>query len=143
MTMGAHFEPVNEGAIWAEPDSSRLTPVGEVFVLFRPHQGGRIIEIESPPADPELDIAASIDEARSEVPITAVNRSCEQEHDVEFTLKSAGNTVAAMGTVLTCPDFLPGTAFTRKEMDITSRGERAFAVSVPGHSVARIQVSLG
>ncbi|MHC4717787.1 MAG: hypothetical protein ACYS5V_12515, partial [Planctomycetota bacterium] len=76
MTLGAYFEPVNEGAIRVEPDGCHLTAAGEVFRLFGGHHGNELIEAGSPEQD-GLDVAASVDPGSRKVFLTLVN--CEPE----------------------------------------------------------------
>ena len=141
MTFGAYFEPVNEGAILVQGESCKLTPAGQVFAMFKPHHGNKLIEIDADQADADLDIAASVDEAASEVILTLVNLSPERECEAEFSLESIGGIVEAGGSVLTAPDFLPESEFSLQELSVTLKGDLALAVGVPPHSVARVQVS--
>jgi len=134
MTLGAYFEPVNEGAILVEPGSARLTPIGQAHALFKPHHGGRLLDGSA--AEGDLDLAAS---ARgSEVTITVINRSPSEAHDAEITV-SGGAVGAARGVLLSSLNFLPGSEFAEAPLDIRQQGA-TLCLSLPPHSVARIQL---
>ena len=139
MTMGAYFEPVNEGTIWVEPDACRLTPAGQVFSLFKSHQGNRLVEVQSSADTRELDVAASVSGAENEVTITLVNSDAEAKCEARISLKNVGGVASARGTVLTSPDFLPESEFSREELDVIAKDSHALTVTLPRHSVARIQ----
>ena len=153
MTMGAYFEPVNEGAILVEPASARLTPAGQVFSLFKAHQGNQLIELEACGADAEserpqgadrpgasLDVVASVAEAKNEVTVTLVNRHPEEDCEAEISLKNVSAIVTATGALLTSPTYLPESEFTEEELEVTVKDDRALAVTVPAHSVARMSI---
>ncbi len=135
MALGAYFEPVNEGAILVEPASARLTPVGQVHALFKPHHGARLLATSA--AEGGLDLAAS---ARGVgLTITVVNRSPSEAHDAEINI--SGTAVrGARGVLLSAPNFLPGSQFREAPLDIRQAGS-TLRLSLPPHSVARIQVN--
>ena len=140
MTFGAYFEPVNEGAILVAGESCKLTPAGQVFAIFTAHHGNELIEIDAGRADVELDVAASVDEAASEVILTLVNLSPDRECEAEVFLENIGGIIEAGGTLLTSKAFLPESEFSFQELPVTLKGDLALAVGVPPHSVARVQV---
>jgi alpha-N-arabinofuranosidase len=141
MAIGCYFEPVNEGAILVEPASARLTPVGQAFALFKTHHGNQLVEV-SPSQANELDVAASLDETRRQLAVTIVNRSPEAGKEAEILLRNAGAPSAARGILLTCDNFLPGSVFRSESIDPHRKAGDAFSLSLPPHSVARIQVNL-
>jgi alpha-L-arabinofuranosidase len=140
ISIGAYFEPVNEGAILVEPGSSRLTPAGEVMRLFRPHHGATLLKVE-PAADADLDLAASIAKDGQAITITLVNRHPDETREAEIVLggASAGK---ATGTLLSAPDFLPGTPMKVSRLRIRAAGN-TLQVAMPKHSVAQIRVEVG
>ncbi len=142
MTMGAYFEPVNEGAIRVEPDAAHLTPAGRVFSLFRCHHGNQALETDPPSAGADLDVAASLNEKRGELSITMVNRSPEADVRADFALENSGGIRAVAGRALTAPDFLPGTEFTDEEAEIALKGDRALEVRAPKHSVVAVRLQV-
>jgi len=140
MTIGAYFEPVNEGAILVEHSSARLTPVGQVHALFRPHHGGRLLAVEPATGDDDLDVAASASRG-GEITITAANRSPDESHDAEIVLEGGRSVGAARCVLLSAPDFLPGTEFRQTELEVRRASNGALAFTMPPHSVARIQLA--
>jgi alpha-N-arabinofuranosidase len=130
MTLGAYFEPVNEGAILVEPGSARLTPVGQVHALFKPHHGGRLLDVSGSEGD--LDVAASV--RAGEVTLTVVNRSPNEGHDAEIAIEGT-----AHGVLLASSNFIPGSEFHEGPLDVRQQGD-VLAFSMPPHSVARISL---
>eukprot|EP01045_Picozoa_sp_COSAG04_P023968 COSAG04_NODE_2928_length_3376_cov_1.582240_2_plen_668_part_01 len=52
------FEPINEGAIYVGPFSSKLTPVGEAMALMAEHAGG--VQAQASTPDEDLDVLATV-----------------------------------------------------------------------------------
>jgi len=115
LTLGAYFEPVNEGAIWVERSNARLTPAGEVFRLFRAHHGNELIRV--------------------------VNMSPQTAAALEISLRDMREIVQAEGTLLSSTDFLPESTFRRSRLPIRVAGRR-MVVTVPKHSVAMLCIGL-
>jgi alpha-L-arabinofuranosidase len=139
MTIGAYFEPVNEGAIWVDPQSCRLTPAGQVFSLFQAHQGNELIAVELPLAETGVDLAASLNQSKNEVIITVVNGNPDREEEVHITVKSVKAVVRAEGALLTSADFLPESEFVREGLEVALRSSSTLVFTVPPHSVSRIR----
>ena len=70
-------------------------------------------------------------------------KAAAEDHQVDLRVQNATGALAAKGTVLASPDFLPGSTFAEKELDVAVQKDRTFAVSVPKHSATRIQLSYG
>ncbi len=139
MSLGAYFQPVNEGAILVTPETCRLTPAGEVFALFRAHHGNELLEVGAP-ADADLDVAASVNEAGREVILTLVSLSPDRDEVLRIRLKNVGGIVGASGSVLTCPNFLPESVFAVEPLEVKPDGD-VVAVRLPRHGVARVRVT--
>jgi alpha-N-arabinofuranosidase len=140
VTIGAYFEPVNEGAILVEPGSARLTPAGQVFRLFRAHQGNQLIEVDLAGVPAGVDVLASVNEAGDEVVVTLVNTSPDEGRNVDVSLRNAGRVAHTEGTLLASTGFLPESEFVEQSLSITPRGEAGISVKLPEHSVARVEV---
>jgi len=140
MTLGAYFEPVNEGAILVAPGSARLTPAGRVFAMFGCHHGNQLIEVDAVATDADLDLAASVNEAAGELVLTLVNLNPEHECEAEILLKNVGGVAAVEGIVLASADFLPGSEFAPERLDVALKPPSTLAAVVPPHSVACIRV---
>jgi len=141
VNIGAFFEPVNEGAILVEPDSARLTPLGRVMALFRPHQGGRLVPVSPSPSAGDLDVAASFSAAKGELTVTLVNQSPDESREAEIAVARAAPVGEARGVLLSSSGFQPGSDFQENSMEVRRRGSSALVVSLPKHSVARVQVA--
>jgi alpha-L-arabinofuranosidase len=140
MTMGAYFQPVNEGAILVEPDACRLTPSGEVFALFAAHHGNELIRIDTP-ADDNLDAAASLDRRAGQIVLTLVNPGCERPIQTQIGLKGVDGIGAAEGTALDATDFLPESQFARRPLDVDLTADGVLTVAVAPLAVALLRVS--
>ena len=137
MTIGAYFEPVNEGAILVQPGSARLTPVGQVMALFKAHYGRQLLAIEPAPKGGDLDVAASLDERTGQVVVTLLNRSPDAGCDAEITVQGAAGLAVEEAVLLSSDDYVPGSVFQRGPLDVRNDGG-VLSVSVPKHSVARV-----
>ena len=141
VTIGAYFEPVNEGAIRIEHDSSWLTPAGSVHELFRAHHGNEALAIDAPGDDDDVDAAASLDREKGELVVTLMNRSPDGEAAIEFAVKGA-RVSKAEGVLLSAPDFFPGSTFDRQDLPVAADGSTV-AAKLQKHSVALIRVACG
>jgi len=140
MTLGAYFQPVNEGAILVERDGCKLTSAGQVLRIFRPHHGNELVDIDAAEAGADLDVAASVNRPAGEVIVTLVNLSPQREARAEIELENVAGIIGATGTLLTSPDFLPESEFAVQQLDVALKGSLALEASVPPHSVASVQV---
>jgi alpha-L-arabinofuranosidase len=140
MSIGAFFEPVNEGAILVRPDGARLTPLGRVMALFRPHHAGRLIHAD-PASAGDLDLAASLDAANARVTITIVNMSPVAGRDARVVLSGTGTLGAPQAILLTADAFTPGADMREEVLEVRRESPDTLALAIPKHSVARIQVS--
>jgi len=141
MRIGCFFEPVNEGAVVVEPGRAWLTAAGQVFALYRPHQGNRRLDVTSTGDDEDVDAAASLDEEGRTVCVTLVNRDPNAPHSVDVQvagINAPGNVDAIL---LSSEDCLPASNFARGTLDVTARGNGTLTVTLPQHSVARLRVA--
>jgi alpha-L-arabinofuranosidase len=152
MTIGAYFEPINEGAILVDPAASRLTPIGQVMSLFKPHHGRQLLAVEVSTAGKavdavdmvdRIDAAASLDEPTGRVTVTLVNPSPDKPATVKLALpgSAAAGAYAAEGTLLSCPTFLPGSAFRIARLPVRPAADGSLTVRLSKHSVARIDLT--
>ncbi len=141
LTIGAYFEPVNEGAILVQPDSARLTPAGQAFALFRTHHGNQLLPTEPSEAEADLDVAASVTDAKDTVIITLVNCSPDEKREAEFSLTHVAEVRSAKGVLLSSESYLPESEFSTTKLHVERRGGFGLAVTMPAYSVARIEVA--
>lgn len=70
LEMACFFMPVNEGAIKVFPFSAKLDAAGQVFELYKVHQGNRLLQLQN---KDEVDLCASQTPDASQINITMVN----------------------------------------------------------------------
>jgi len=85
-----YFHPINEGAITVTPLEAKLDLPGKVFVLFKVHQGARLLKTPAEPADSDMDICASTALDGKNVFVTAINRNCDREMLLSLLLNNFG-----------------------------------------------------
>lgn len=141
ITMGAFFEPVNEGAILVRPDGAELTAMGQVFRLLKAHQNRAGIVLAAMDPKGDLDAVASYDRAARDVCVSLINRSLDRALDVELRFPSAVAGEQARGTLLSSADFLPGSRFMENPLASEVLGDGGMCVSLPPCSVALLRVA--
>jgi len=138
MTMGAYFEPVNEGAILVERDGARLTPAGQVFSLFRAHWGGRTVPADMRPRG-NLDVAASQDEA-GRLTLTVINPEPESSAAFEAQVRGTAELVDGSARALVGDSHLPGSEFASLRTEVRLSGS-TLACEAPALSVMLLQAA--
>ena len=78
LVSAAMFQPVNEGLIRVKPFSAELTAMGQVFALFRAHQGGRLLKGDPPRDARAVDACASLSADGRRVVLTLLNRAGDE-----------------------------------------------------------------
>jgi alpha-L-arabinofuranosidase len=143
LTMGAFFQPVNEGAIAVEPFSAKLTPLGQVFALFAAHQGGRILRLDEPGPGSDLDICASISADGKSLHVTMFNRDPEKEQDAEIALTGAPLAGAAAPLrLLTSPRLTPYATFEQRTEMLEVGQNGRVRVHLPRYAVGLMRIAL-
>ena len=112
MVFAAYFQPVQEGAIRVQPFSAELTPVGQVFALFRIHQAGRRLRLDIP-RGLGIDGFASLSANGRNARVTLVNTRGEQETMVQLALPNARQIGDAALTSLTAKNLVPDVPLQR------------------------------
>jgi alpha-L-arabinofuranosidase len=82
-----YFMAINEGAVQVLPLTARLDTAGEVFDLFKVHQGNRLLKTPSTAAEADIDLCASATPDGKRIHVTVVNRNAADERAVELTLR--------------------------------------------------------
>ena len=137
--IGCYFEPVNEGAILVDPSGSRLTPVGQVFSLFKPHRGRTLLALDPPGGG--IDATASLDERTGEIVVTLANLNPGRDRDVTLAFAGVRDGNRAEAVLLTSKDTLPASRFA--ETRLPARGGKGgkILLRLPRHSVARVSLA--
>jgi alpha-L-arabinofuranosidase len=86
LELTGYFQPVTEGAIKVDPLTCELEPDGEVFALFAPHQGNRLLKTSSMAADADIDLCASLAPDGNSIYITFINRNTVNDRMLELSL---------------------------------------------------------
>ena len=138
VSIGCYFEPINEGAIVVEAFSSRLSPVGQAFALFKAHSGNQLLKSELD--DPTLDLVASVNEVGSVV-VSLVNSSPEAATTIQIEVPQ-GKYSRVEGILLSCADFKPASVFESAALPTELESEQ-IQVDLPKHSIARLLFAVG
>lgn len=143
LSMAAFFQPVNEGAIVVEPFSAKLTPLGQVFAMFAIHQGGRILRLDEPRPDTDVDVCASISSDGKYLHITMFNRNPSEEQNAELVLTGtplAG--AAAPLRLLTSPRLTPYAMFEQRTETLDVGQDGRVRVHLPRYAVGLMRIAL-
>jgi hypothetical protein len=142
-SLGLHsamfFQPINEGCIAVQPHTAHLTAAGQVFRLFRAHQGNLLIETPVPVTDRDLDICASLDRGRNCLVVTLLNRNSTESRAARLELAGAapGTVEARLLSAVDLRD--PDSIFEEKELQVEREGV-ALGLELPAYSIARIEI---
>jgi alpha-L-arabinofuranosidase len=137
-----YFMPVNEGAIKVMPLGSKLDPSGEVFALFAPHQGNRLLNIPLLAAGADLDLCASITPDGKNIYVTVVNRNAASDHMLELAVSNfKGPKEATLKLLFPQPDDADARFFQHNEkLKIVDRN--GVFLKIPPYGVARVHLGI-
>ena len=148
ITMGAFFEPINEGAILVHPDRADLTPMGQAFALMKAHQGGKLLPLAATGGDDDIDATASASADGKGVCVTLVNRNidslCGVKLDLSKALAAEGGTVrqealAALTLLTPREKQEPSQAF-RVQTRVLPMRQGAVRLHIPPFGIALVKV---
>jgi alpha-L-arabinofuranosidase len=143
LSMGAFFQPVNEGMIAVGPFSANLTPLGQVFALFAVHEGQRILRLGEARPGRGLDVCASISADGRFLDVTMVNRNPYKEQDAEFVLTGAALAgTAAPLRLLTTPRLTPYATFEQRTEMLEVNHDGHVRLHLPRYAVGLMQITL-
>lgn len=128
VSMAAHFESVNEGAMQVYPDHVQLTPTGQVFTLMKHHVNGMICASEK-------DVIAT--RKGSVLTCTLLNRSYREAK--KFILPVVGEVI--LSNVYSSEDIVPNTVFVQNPLPVDTV-DNTLEISLPAHSIAIVQINL-
>ncbi|MGC8639718.1 MAG: hypothetical protein ACP5XB_07535 [Isosphaeraceae bacterium] len=141
LTMAAYFEPVNEGAIDVRPDKARLTPVGQVFALYRAHHGNRLIQVKTLYYQLSLDVFASLDRSARTAVVTIVNLDPASDRRIQLSLEGIPELRGATTRVLSAASLDSGVVLdSRQERPLIDRG--TVSLSLPRWGIALVRLEL-
>ena len=128
VSMAAHFESVNEGAMQVHPDHVRLTPVGQVFSIMKHHINGMICASAK-------DVTAT--RKGNILTCTLLNRSYNEAK--KFILPYVGELV--LSTVYSSDEVVPNTVFVPSALPVKAV-DASWEITLPAHSIAMLQINL-
>lgn len=142
LTMCAFFEPV-EGGIAIEPFSARFTPLGQVWVMFSIHSGGRRVPVDQPPEEVGLDVCASVSPDGKELRMTLLNQDPTRAVDADVELKGASSWGAASLKLLSTQRLTPYSVFEQRTETPAVDGQGHARIHVPRYAVGLLRVAVG
>jgi alpha-L-arabinofuranosidase len=140
--IGCFFEPINEGAIAVDSFTSRLTPTGQVFSLFKAHHGNTLVETNCPTTDECVDWVASMNKEEKAIVVTVANGSPKNGTEIQFRVGGNGTVSVSEGVLLSSEDFMPASIFDVQSLPAENNDNGAICVRLPKHSVARLTINL-
>jgi len=134
-----YFQPVNEGLIAVEPFSAKLTATGQVFALYRAHQGNRLLKIAGDLAG--INVCTSLERDGKTIFVSLVNQNPEQPQDFRIVLLNVPGGVAASARCLVADDLKPNRPFREQPLAVKVEENKVAGV-LPKLSVAMIRLLL-
>lgn len=135
VTLGCYFEPVNEGAIYCEPDGAVLSTIGQVMALFKEHYGNALVELKGFRPGGDIDATASM-KANGEIAVSLVNRNRHKEAHANIDFKG---TLRVISSKLLRAKKETAIMLDERNTDIAINGSR-LTVIMPKQSVALVKV---
>jgi alpha-L-arabinofuranosidase len=134
-----YFMPVNEGAIKVTPLGSELDPSGEVFALYAPLQGNRLLNIPVLDADADLDLCASITPDGKSIYVTVVNRNATSDRTLEVTVSDFKGPAKASAKLLVPPASDVNGRFVQVKKKLKIIKGQKLLLQIPPFSVAIVR----
>ena len=138
LSIGAYFQPVNEGAILVTPAGSELSTIGQVFRLLRPHQGARLIDLPYQ-ASSSVDALATLSPDGRTAQVSIVNRNFDRAQAIN--LKLPGQRAAMLQLT---PDTDPACAvrFKTAQRNLPASSAGRWLIELPPFSITRVTVPM-
>jgi hypothetical protein len=141
LVSAAMFQPVNEGLIRVKPFSAELTAMGQVFALFRAHQGGRLLKGDPPREARAVDACASLSADGKRVVLTLLNRACDEPRSVIVSLRH-GQAARAVATILSVKELQPDAVMGRRVEDLSVDEQGRIGLRLPRFGIALMDIAL-
>jgi alpha-L-arabinofuranosidase len=133
-----YFMPVNEGAIKVTPLKSELDPSGEVFALYAPHQGNRLLNIQTLDDDADLDLCASLTPDGKNIYVTAVNRNATSDRTLKLSVADfKGPARAALNLLVPLASDAEG-KFVQQNKKLKIIDGKIVSLKIPSRGIARV-----
>jgi len=137
LPIAAYFQPINEGAIAVSPLAANLTPVGQVFKLFRAHHGQHIVAIGENSGN--ADVCASVSADGKTLCLTIVSHDTGKDEQIAIDLPFVAAreaTVQMLSAVGTTPDI------PMKEQSGTIPAGKMLSFPLPRFGIALVTIPL-
>lgn len=138
LSIGAYFQPVNEGAILVTPEGSDLSTIGQVFELLHPHQGARLLRLPYRPGS-AVDTLATLSPDGRTAHVSIVNRSFGRAQTVNLKLPGQKATILQL-----TPDADPASSvrFRSAQRSLVAPSPGRWRIELPPFSITRVTVPL-
>jgi alpha-N-arabinofuranosidase len=141
MVSAAMFQPVNEGLIQVKPFSADLTAMGQVFALFRGHQGGRLLKTDPPRDARAVDACGSLSTDGKRVVLTLVNRAADVPQPVTVLLKQ-GRAARAVATILSVEELQVDGIMGRRTKEVAVDDQGRISLRLPRFGIVLVDIAL-
>jgi alpha-L-arabinofuranosidase len=135
--MAAYFQPINEGLVAVEPFSTRLTSIGQIFILHRIHSGNRLIKTSSPKG---LDICASMNPQGHQIYVSLLNTNGTKSQATELQLQGIKSSAKLNMTILTA-DTLGAPNFTERKKQLILDSPNQIKLTISPRSIVYLEIS--
>jgi alpha-L-arabinofuranosidase len=135
--MAAYFQPINEGLVAVEPFSTRLTAIGQIFILHRIHSGNRLIKTSSPKG---LDICASMNPQGHQIYVSLLNTNGTKSQATELQLQGIKSSAKLNMTILTA-DTLGAPNFTERKEQLILDSPNQIKLTISPRSIIYLEIS--
>jgi alpha-N-arabinofuranosidase len=136
------FEPVNEGCLVVGPHAAHLTAAGQVFRLFRAHQGNQLLEVRRLEKSDDVDVCASLGARGRRLVATVLNRNSSRTRTTELEMADGRTLHRVSATVLSAADLsAPDAVFEEKPLAVEVQGNK-LRVELPRYAVVRLEAEL-
>jgi alpha-L-arabinofuranosidase len=139
LALACYFMPVNEGCIEVRPFSACLNADGQVFALYRAHQGNRLLKTPKVPDDSDLDATASISTDGRRVVVTLVNRSLTRPVPVDLAVDGDASFPEAAVRSLTPRKLTLGASFALSDQARPLPGPARLSLTLAPGSITRVR----
>lgn len=140
LKIACFFMPVNEGAIQVTPQRASLDTAGEIFKLFKVHQGNLLLKTPEVLPATDLDLCASTTPEGKSIYITIVNQS-SNDRTVELQLHNfAGQTnSAAVNFLIPNKLAVDEKGFRKLDEVLEMASNKILSLKIPPCAIARVR----
>ncbi len=141
LELTGYFQPVTEGAIKVDPLTSEFEPDGEVFALFAPHQGNRLLKTSSIAADADIDLCASLAPDGKSICVTVINRNTTSERSLELSVRNLTIAAKVAAKFLIPLSLEAGGKFAVKYEELNVMNGNKIEMTIPSCGICRISLN--